>query len=245
VDAKSSIPLYLQLRDELMRRIRSGEFKPLDRLPSERELCETYQISRMTVRQALQSLVRDGLLYTRVGKGTYVSPVKFEQDQSLSGFTEEMRKSGRMPTSKVLNFSTIPASASLAGALGVLPNSPVYRLERLRMVEDAPIAFERAHIPKELCPDLQRYDFGRQSLYDVMRRIYGLQLVSAQQTIQAAIADEQEMALFNLDRPLAVLRMTRRTMTDKNVVAEYVESVYRGDSYVLRAFLVAQRPPAS
>lgn len=239
MDTNGSIPLYRQLKDRLLKRINAGELKPYDRLPSERDLGDEFGISRMTVRQALQVLIHEGFLYTRVGKGTFVNNINFEQQPVLTGFIEQMQKLDLDISSQVLGFTLEPASASLAEILEAVPNSAVFKLKRLRLANGLPLALEIAYIPQELCPNLNRFDFSKESLYAVMRREYGLRLASAEQTVVAALADRDEHRLFGTQPPAAVLRMKRVTRTHLNNVAEYVESVYRGETYKLRVWLQA------
>ena len=237
LNPQGPVPLYIQLRDSLLRLIRQGDLKPHDRLPSERELGVEYGISRMTVRQAVQALIRDGFLYTRIGKGTFVGDVRFEQDRSLTGFSEEMQSLGMTTSSRVLETSTIPATAELAGILQVHPNSGVICLARLRIANGHLIAYEKAHLPQSFCPTLLEHDFSTESLYTVLRHEYGLKLVTAEQTVEAALANRQEVRMLQLKSPAAVLRMKRVTRTDQGYVAEYTESVYRGDRYQLSTTL--------
>ncbi len=240
LNARSSVPLYLQLRNILLKRINTGELSPHERLPSERELVQQFGISRMTVRRTLQDLVQEGILYTRVGKGTFVSNVHFEQNHVLTGFTEEMQRLRQDVSSQVLEFIIIPAANHLDEELGVSPGAALYRLKRVRFANGIPMALETAHIPQSLCPGLEAHDFSHESLYEVLRSKYGLRLINAQQTIVATLADERERRLFKIKHPAAVLRMKRRTWTDRNLIAEYVESVYRGDLYNLRVRLSAE-----
>jgi GntR family transcriptional regulator len=239
INTKSPIPLYIQLKELLVRQIRRGELHPHDRLPSERELSERYGISRMTVRQALQLLVKEGVLYTAAGKGTYVSEVLFEQDHALTGFTEQMQRASLQAASRVLEATIIPATPYIAGKLEIPAHSGVILLKRLRLANDKPVAIETAYLPQNLCPDLLQHDFSRESLYAVLREDYGLVPASAIQVVEAALANVEEARLLELHPPAAVLRMERVTRTPQNVVIEYVESVYRGDRYKFYAHLRA------
>lgn len=237
IDTHSSTPLYLQLKDKLFKRISSGELKPNQRLPSEREMVEELGISRMTVRNALQALVREGFLYTRIGKGTFVSNINFQQDNNLTGFTEQMGKLDLEVSSQVLEFSVAPIGTKLSTSLEVSPNSAVYKLCRIRLANQKPLAVETAYIPKDLCPNLDQFDFSSLSLYETMRREYGIRMATAEQTIVASLAKRDEHRLFNTKPPAAVLRMKRVTRTDRDLIAEYVESVYLGESYEVRTLL--------
>lgn len=239
LNANSPIPLYIQLKELLVRQIRRGELHPHDRLPSERELSEQYGISRMTVRQALQLLVKEGVLYTAAGKGTYVSEVLFEQDHALTGFSEQMQRANLRASSRVLEATVIPAAPYVAGKLEVPPYSGVILLKRLRLANEKPIAIETAYLSQNLCPDLLKHDFSQVSLYAVLREEYGLVPTSALQVVEAALANVEEARLLELHPPAAVLRMERVTRNVQDVVLEYVESVYRGDRYKFYAHLRA------
>ncbi len=191
----------------------------------------------MTVHRTIQDLVKEGILYTRVGKGTFVSSIRFEQDQLLTGFTEEMENLKHQVNSIVRKFETVSATPLIAKELEIQVGLDIYRLERVRLIDDVPIAIETAHIQSLLCPNLTRYDFSSESLYSVLNRDYRLRLVRAEQEMIAALANEQEHQVFRTSHPSAVLRMRRRTYTDQSLVVEYVESVYRGDLYKLRTSL--------
>ena len=237
IDQKSSEPLYLQLKNKLIKRIISEVYKPGERLPSERVLSEELKISRMTVREALKGLVNEGYIYTQVGKGTFVKNIQYKQDNVLTGFTEQMYKIGGEVSSRVLEFSLAPVVPSAMAKLEIEPNDLVYKLKRIRYVNKRVLAIETAFIPAYLCKDLDKYDFSRESLYAILRKEYGLQLVLAEQTIVASLANDDEYRIFETQPPEAVLRIKRITKTNHRDVAEYVESVYRGDSYTLQTQL--------
>jgi len=193
----------------------------------------------MTVRQALQLLIKDGVLYTAAGKGTFVGEVLFEQDHALTGFTEQMQRANLSASSKVLEATIIPATPEIAEKLEIPVNSGVIRLKRLRLANEKPVAIEVAHLPQSLCPGLLEHDFSKESLYAVLRDQYGYRPTSAIQVVEAALAGPEEAKLLLLHPPAAVLRMQRVTRTSQNVVIEYVESVYRGDRYKFHATLQA------
>jgi GntR family transcriptional regulator len=237
LDPQSPVPLYIQLKNVLLKLIHSENLKPHERLPSERELSQEYGISRMTIRQALQSLIRDGLLYTRIGKGTFVSEIRLEQGRTLTGFSQEMIRRGLKPSSILLEASIVPASAEIATALDIDENSGVVRISRLRMANNQVIAIEIAYLPHALCPGLLDDDFSKSSLYDVLQNKYGIRLVSAEQTMEAALANNHELKMLQLKSPAAVLRMKRATSSEQGTIVEYTESVYRGDRYKLTASL--------
>lgn len=238
LDHNHPTPLYIQLKEILRSRIESGYYAPHDRLPSERELSEQHGISRMTARQALLELTQEGLVYARVGKGTFVSEPKIDQQLlELTGFSEDMHRRGLRPSSRVLEASLGPASAKVAQVLQVPYGTEVVTLSRIRLADGSPLAVETAHLPHHRCPNILDYDFTTLSLYDVLRGTYGYQLVQAQQTIEAGLAGQRELELLELAPPAPILIMERLTYTDQGFPIEYVRSAYRGDRYKFRSLL--------
>ncbi len=231
-------PLYVQLKDSLVAEITTGRYRSNQQLPSERELCERFKVSRMTVRQAITELVREGVVYARVGKGTFVSDPKINQElRTLTGFSQEMQARGGKPTSRVLEAKIIPATAHLAQVLRVTAKTELVLLSRLRMSNGIPRAIETAHLPHGLCPNLLRFNFAAESLYRVLEDEYGLRLVRAEQTIEAGLAGPIELELLQITPPAAILKMERLTFTNREAPVEYVVSTYRGDQYKFRANL--------
>ncbi len=236
------LPLYAQLRDTLRSDLLTGRLRAHEQLPSERELCARFRVSRMTVRQALLDLAREGLIYSRAGKGTFASQPKIDQQlKTLSGFSQDMRSRGSAPSSRVLEAKTERAEARLARLLGLAPGAKVIVLSRVRLADGMPLAIETAHLPATLCPNLLRHDFARESLYAVLEHEYGYHLTRAEQTIEAALARPREAALLQLTLPAPVLVMERLTYTDQGILIEYVHSVYRGDRYKFHSTLTPQQ----
>ncbi len=232
------LPLYAQLYESLRADIYARRLKPHQQLPSEREFCARFQVSRMTVRQALISLTRDGLIYSRVGKGTFVGEPKIDQQlKTLTGFSQEMSNRGSAPSSRVLQAQLQPASADLATVLRLSAGADLVLLTRVRLADGIPLAVETVHLPHSLCPNLLRHDFSTESLYDVLEREYGYRLTRAEQTIEAALASPRDLALLQLVPPAPVLVMERLTFTDQDVLIEHVQSTYRGDRYKFRSAL--------
>lgn len=238
---ETSNPLYLQLKDTLEDQIRAGVYRRHMRLPSERELSEKFGVSRMTARNALLALAHDGTVYTRIGKGTFVAGPKIEQQlQSLSGFSQEIRSRGCRPSSRVLEARVGYPTGDAAAALGVNGGDQVFILARLRLADGLPLALETAYLPVSLVPGLLDHDYTAESLYDVLENDYGLQLVLAEQRIEAALATARELELLQLAAPAAVLRMRRLTLTADRTPVEWVLSTYRGDQYSFHTTLSAR-----
>lgn len=226
------VPLYLQMKNALEAEIRDGKYGPEERLPSERELCERFGVSRMTARQALKELERDGLVFSRVGKGTFVSEPKIDQQlRNLTGFSQEISRRGARPSSTVLSAQVLLASAHMAAILKVMQGAEVIELSRLRMSNELPLCIEVAHIPHYLCPNILKNDFSQESLYRVFQSDYGHRLVRAEQTMEASLANARELELLQMTSPASVLRIERFTYNQQDIVLEYVTSAYRGDLY--------------
>ena len=234
----SGVPLHAQLADLLHRQIAQGRLPVHARLPSERDLCEQYDVSRTTVRKALSSLSYQGLIYTTVGKGTYVAqPTLNEELQPLSGFSQDLSRRGIKATSRVLHASVIPADEAAAERLQVPRGAEVVQLGRLRLADDVPIAVQLTQLPHHLCPDLLSYDFAVRSLYDVLRTEYGLRLTRANTVIEAALSRPEETRLLQLPEPSAVLISEQTTFLDQGAAIEFTRSVFRGDRYKLHTHM--------
>ena len=146
LDSGTSRPLYLQLRDKLLGMIREGDYKPRKRLPSERDLAKRFNVSRLTVRQALAELVQKGIVYTQFGKGTYVSDPQSWRLGTLLGFNESMVSQAKEPSSEILECKLVPANENQSARLQVSPADELVYLSRLRKVDGVPIVVEIAFI---------------------------------------------------------------------------------------------------
>ena len=232
------VPLYQQLAATLRAQIESGQFGTHQRLPSERELANNFHVSRMTVRQALDALVRDGLVTGKVGKGTFISEPKINQQlATLTGFSADAEQRHQRATSRVIKALVGSATKDIAHALQIEPKARVFNLVRVRLANGSPLAIESAFIPAHLCPDIITHDFGHESLYQVLQKQYGWQLVRARQSIEARLASNDELKLLELKRPAPILAMERVTLVEQGFPIEYVRSAYRGDRYKFNALL--------
>ena len=186
----------------------------------------------MTVRQALTEMIRAGILYTQVGKGTYVSESKIKQElQALTGFSQDMAARGSVTSGQVLEARIIPATLTLAAIFSMPMNTEFVILSRLRLSDGIPLAIEEAHILHRVCPGILEYDFSKESLYNVLATRYNTSLVRAEQTMEASLATSKETELLQISSPAPVLRIERLSYNEQNMLVEYVVSVYRGDRY--------------
>lgn len=236
IDPDSPVPKYFQLREILLDLIDSNELSIGAAIPSERELCQRFGLSRMTVRQAVDHLVSEGRLHRVPGKGTFVARPKIELALQLTSFTDDMRARGMIPGSRDLDRRIVRASAHLAKELGIQPGEEVHFIERLRTADGEPLSIERAHIPVKLAPDLGDQDLSDRSLYELLENRYGLVMDAGELTIDGGIADPSDADLLKLHRGGAVLLLQRRSFSG-GICAELGVSTYRADRYQLRTIL--------
>ncbi|HZO71958.1 MAG TPA: GntR family transcriptional regulator [Ktedonobacteraceae bacterium] len=228
----SPLPRYYQLKEILRERIRSGEWKPGSLIPSERELSEKYGISRMTARQAITDLVNEGIFYREQGKGTFVSNRKITQQLiHLTGFTEDIRARGQLPSTKVLSAEMSPADEATAEKLRIEPGTLIFRLQRLRLADDEPLAIEVSQIHFKGCERLLEEDLEHNSLYRVLESKFGIMLMEADQELEAGLVGNDEAQILNIEPGSPVLFTRRTTYTERNQPIEYARAMYCGHKY--------------
>ena len=212
-----------------------------DAIPSERQLAAQFGISRLTVRAALEELVRDGHLDRRHGSGTYVTEPKIAQPLTLTSFSDDMKRRGMVPGSRTLELTGTPAGARLAHALGVSPETRLIRVKRLRLADGKPMAMEVLHVAEELVPGLTRADFEDHSFYELLRDRYGITIGSGTQAIEPTVTNEEESEVLGVPLHTPAFLFERTTLSESGRIVEFVRSIYRGDRYRLVADLVPQR----
>ena len=230
--SRKAVPLYIQISESLLEQIVSGELAPDDRLPSERALCKSLNVSRMTLRMALRELDNKGLLVRRPGDGTYVAKPKIErQAGKLAPFTKSMRKRGYQTDAKIIAFEQRLAEVSVAGRLKIAVSSPVYYIQRLRLINQEPVMLEKFSVPVYRFPNLDTHDLETRSFYEVAETEYGITVRQAQQSLEAVSATEFEAKLLAIV-PGAPLMLERRLALDPdNQPVEYGQDLFRGDRF--------------
>lgn len=229
---------HLQVRDYL-RALVTGELSAGDPVPSERMLCERFGVSRMTVRQAVDALVVEGLLERIQGRGTFVAPPKVDLQVRLASFTEEMVRRGMTASVKVLTAETAPAPPDIAAALDIAVGDTVIHLYRLRYADDAPMAVEHTWLPSDRLPAFLEHGVPSSVYVELGER--GLTPDWGEDTIDAGEADDEEAELLTIKPGKPVLRITRRAFTGDQAI-EYAQSAYRSDRYTL--WVPVSRPNA-
>jgi GntR family transcriptional regulator len=238
LDRESATPRYLQLADLIRARIRKSGIDEGQALPSERELAERLGLSRVTVRKALDVLLREGLLSRRHGSGTYVAPRIEQAGALLAGFSADISARGQRPGSQMIDRGTGLPMPDEAMALGLSPDALVHRLTRVRMADGEPLALECAVIPVAC---LRSLDLVSDSLYAALEA-QGRKPVRGVQRIQASLATPQEARLLSIPPGAAILRIERRSFLANGTPVELTRSAYRGDRY---DFIMEVREPSA
>ncbi|MGE6630175.1 GntR family transcriptional regulator [Bacillus sp. NPDC077027] len=233
IDKQSPIPMYHQIMENLKKQIENGTLAPDTLIPSEREYAERFEISRMTVRQALSNLVNEGYLYRQKGKGTFVSRKKFEQPlQGLTGFTEDMKQRGLRASSKLIEFQKIMCPNDLLAHLQLKEGAMVFELKRIRLANEEPMAVETSYMPEKFADELAKEHLTG-SLYEYIEQKTGVAIAHAKQELEANIATKEEADWLSIVEGAPVLSIVRTTYLQNDLPFEYVTSVYRGDRYKL------------
>ena len=241
----SPIPLYHQIRALLLRQIETGQLKPGDALPSERELIDHYGVSRITVRQALNSLAVDGLLFRQPGRGTFVRRSRIEQElASLTGFSEEMLSRGLTPSTRLISTAMMEPTAQVAAWLRMAPGQKVLQMVRLRLADGEPMAVDVNCIPPDLGEKLLK-DNLEEALYTLFEEKYGVELDWSDEAIEARLPDESTARLLAIRKGMPILFMERVTYSVDGRPVEVAQTSYRADRYSYRVRLKRKPRTAS
>lgn len=225
------VPVYIQIHNEIRKEIESGKWTVGERIPSERQLSQDFDVSRMTLRQAIQTLVDEGILQRQVGSGTYVASSKVQEKMSgTTSFTEITEGQGKKPSSKTVSYHVADPSISEMKKLKLQDGDQVLRMERIRYADKQPICFEVATIPVDIVNSLNKKDITS-SLYKALEDKAGLKLGNATQTVSAILASEKIANFLNVKRGSAILRVRQVTTLDDERPFEYVRSQYAGDRF--------------
>ena len=237
LNADNRLPLYVQLKEGLQRALQEGFWPQEQALPSERELSEQFQISRATVRQAVQELEQEGWLVRRQGRGTFPSQPKVEQPLvMISSFTENMERAGLKAESRLISATLEPANAQVARALKLGPSGAVAVLTRLRLANGEPLMLERSHLNYALTPGLLEHNLTG-SLYELLHQTYRLVFATGVERIEAISAEPWLAKLLELKRSTPVLYTERTVITDNGMGLEFTQRYGRADKCSFRVQL--------
>lgn len=231
IDKKSRIPIYYQLVDIILKDIEEGKLKENSKIPTERHLCELYEISRATVRQAIGVLEKEGNVYRVQGSGTYVAEKKMEQELgSFYTFGDEVKKFGKKPSSKIIDYDIIVPSNKIAKKLGISEKDTCYKLVRIRCADDEAIMYEETYIPEKRCPNMKKEEIEKSSLYNLMKSKYKLKFDYANESFSVGVIENSESLYLNEKNGNPCMYLERTTYENMKVV-EYTKSVIRGDKF--------------
>lgn len=230
IDKNSRLPLYIQLMDVLIEKMET-EIGENGQLPSEREICDIYNLSRTTVRQAINELERDGLIYKVRGKGTFVSPKKVNQELvKFYSFTEQMKQLGKVPISKVLSFEIVKADRRISQKLKIAEGSMVYEFSRLRLADQIPMMLETSYVPYDLFPGITKDDLEKTALYEIFRGRFQTKITMADEFFTSVNPLDKEAKLLELPLSVPSLRIERYTHGIDRLI-EYTNTIARGDKF--------------
>ncbi len=232
IDKGASTPIYQQIAEAIASLLASGVLPPGYILPPERVLCAQFGISRMTLRQAMSLLDREGLINSRRGVGTVVTHSRLrKQEQEALSFSEEIRARGGRPESRLISFELAIPTPPVRDFFELHELQKVYEVQRVRLKDGEPLALEFARLPERLCPGLERFDLARSSLYEILEQSYGIRTQTCEEEISAEIPNSQQRKLLSLPARTAVLVINRKAYMEDGRPLELTRSVYRGDRY--------------
>jgi GntR family transcriptional regulator len=232
IDKNIPLPIYYQLKAIIREKIEKQEWKPSAKIPSEAYLSNYNKISVMTVRQAINDLRDEGLLYKIRGKGVFVSQPKLERDLSeLSSFTEKLIKRGFNIKRKILDLGISPATSDVAAKLQIAQNADVLRVERLMIYGHTPFYYDVNIFPQDLGHDLSREDFSQSSIYPLLEHKLGLNLGSANLTIEAISCPDHPGKLLKIKNGTPVLHLSQVTHLVGGRPVQIVDALARSDIF--------------
>jgi GntR family transcriptional regulator len=244
IDPDNPLPLYAQVESILAAGITDGTFPVGSQLPNEDELIQRYAVSRTTIRQTIQNLIRRGLIEIRRGKGTFVLQPKITQELTeLSGFVEDMQSLGRHASARLLDKEIVSASESVARQLAITAGTLVVRIQRVRLADNAPLSFDETYLPREIGERIVENDLETEPIFSLLEQKYDTPLVEAEYRLEAISADTMVARALAISAGSPIFLIERTSYTTDHRPVDYEKLYYRGDQirFVTR---LARRPRA-
>ena len=232
MDSNNKIPRHLFIQQDLLKKIKSGEYAEGQLIPKESELTDIYQVSRPTVRQAIQFLVNDGYLERRKRRGTIVKQQKINQEFThiIESYDSEMNRKGLHPKTKVLTFKLDKATVDIAKHLDINEFEAVYKLVRLRYAENKPIVLVTTYLPVKALPNFLDNDFKQEKLYSVLEKM-NFPILQIRRKLDVLKADETTSDLLDIEEGDPIFYFHSIGYSHDRTPIEYSISKYRGDIY--------------
>lgn len=233
IDKQADRSIYLQIADIIKNNIENGNLKPHDPVISENKISQKYEVTRLTARRAIDSLVNEGLLYRIRGKGTFVAEPEKKLETSpfsMRGFTESSLGMDRTPTNTVLTFKIIEASKFIAEKLNIEEGSKVFLVERLRWLDEEPFIFEVSYFPQALFPGLDER-IMKGSAYEYVEKLLGKKIKDSTQEIAPDIVNERIGNLLQMKVGTPILRVHNQPRLEDGTIFEYSEVFFRTSKY--------------
>jgi len=223
--------VHTQIEDWLAGAIAAGRLAPGDRLPTEHDLAKWFGVSRMTLRHALAELARRGLVTRTVGRGggTFIAEPKLDRDfTTLAGFSEQLRRHGITPGARVLAATEHPAGPTIAAALQITEEDPVYSVRRIRLADGRPLVLEHSHFPAAAFPDMLRCRLDG-SLYELLEVKYGQRPHRARERLEAVTASVREAEALEVEEGAPLMLVERTAYSQDGRPLEFARDLFRGD----------------
>lgn len=232
IDKKSEIPLYQQLAHSIKKAVDEQKLKENDKIPAENEFCKIYDLSRTTVRQALDILEKDGYIYKLRGKGSYVSTPKIYQNRSsFSKFYDDMRSLGKVPVSKIISLKIKVADAYVREKMQLEENEMLCQIKWIRYGNNEPLIYETINLNYKLVDGIEMKELTDKKLYDILSEEYGIKMTHGKELFYPCKLDINEAKNLGLKENDLGMKVERVVFQGKDVV-EYTTSIVRGDRFI-------------
>ena len=233
----ANTPLYIQIYKNMLSAIKNGEYRENTPLPSERELCEKYYVSRSTIRQTISLLKEGDFVYTVQGKGTFIKPQVFIQPLTkVYSFTDTLKNDNVIIQNKIIEYGKETADSTLAKTTGYNEKTVFHKLVRLRSAKDYPLMLETTYLPMARFIRLDTETIERGSLYDYLRTNYNFKANRIKETIRPVIPQTKEKKLLGIASNIPCILLERFSY-EEDLLIEYTRSIVRGDKYIFQVNL--------
>ncbi|MCS6132330.1 GntR family transcriptional regulator [Clostridium botulinum] len=232
---QDKVPKYYWLKRILIEKIEMEEFKSNVPILTERELMEQFQVSRITVRKAIDELVKEGYLYKIQGKGTYVKDDNYNQDLfEITSCTEDVLKLGKKPEKSIIISEVIKADTKRAKTLNITTDDNVFCLGRVTFADGEPLNYTLTYLPEKIFLGIEKYDFKIESLYSLIQKKYKIKILKARRTIEAVLAKDEIAEYLDIDEGMPIILFgctTYGIVNGKEVPIETFKCYYRTDKF--------------